>query len=148
MDQALSPKIIASRRRNTVLATAALLATLCVGAWGINRAVSPSVAAGSVSIGEVRVGDIANTINASGIVIPIHEALVASPIQTRVAKVQAKLGQQVEAGELPLELDNRTVLLAIDSLKEQLAQQENRILALTLELEQKRKELLSAIELL
>ena len=148
MDQALSPKIIASRRRNTVLATAALLATLCVGAWGINRAVSPGVAAGSVSIAEVRVGDIANTINASGIVIPIHEALVASPIQTRVAKVQAKLGQQVQAGELLLELDNRSVLLAIDALKEQLAQQENRILALTLELAQKRKKLLSAIELL
>jgi len=148
MDQALSPKIIAGRRRNTVLAIAALLATLCVGAWGINRAVSPSVEAGGVSIAEVRVGDIANTINASGIVIPIHEALVASPIQTRVAKVQAKLGQQVQAGELLLELDNRTVLLAIDALKEQLAQQENRILALTLELEQKRKELLSAIELL
>ena len=148
MDQALSPTIIASRRRKTVLAIAALLATLSVAAWGINHVVRPSVEAGSVSIAEVRVGDIANTINASGIVIPIHEALVASPIQTRVSKVQAKLGQQVQAGELLLELDNRTVLLAIDSLKEQLAQQENRILALTLELEQKRKELLSAIELL
>jgi len=148
MDHVLSPKIIASRRRNTVIAIAALLATLCVGAWGVNRAVSPSVEAGNVSIAEVRVGDIANTINASGIVIPIHEALVASPIQTRVAKVQAKLGQQVQAGELLLELDNRTVLLAIDGLKEQLAQQENRILALTLEMDQKRKELLSAIELL
>jgi len=148
MDHALSPKIIASRRRSTALAIAALLATLCVGAWGINRAVSPSVEAGNVSISEVRVGDLANTINASGIVIPIHEALVASPIQTRVAKVRAKLGQQVEAGELLLELDNRTVLLAIDALKEQLAQQENRILALTLEMDQKRKELLSTIELL
>ena len=148
MDQALSPKIIARRHRKTVLAIAALLATLCMGAWGINRAVSPSLDAGSVSIAEVRVGNIANTINASGIVIPIHEALVASPIQTRVAKVQAKLGQQVQAGELLLELDNRTVLLAIDGLKEQLAQQENRILALTLEMDQKRKELVSAIELL
>ncbi|HEX7987604.1 MAG TPA: HlyD family efflux transporter periplasmic adaptor subunit [Duganella sp.] len=148
MDQALSPNIIARRHHNTVLAIAALLATLCVGAWGINRAVSPSVEANNVSIAEVRVGNIANTINASGIVIPIHEALVASPIQTRVAKVQAKLGQQVQAGELLLELDNRTVLLAIDSLKEQLAQQENRILALTLEMDQKRKELVSAIELL
>jgi HlyD family secretion protein len=148
MDQALNPKIVARRRRNTVLAIAALLATLCVAAWGINRVVSPSVEAGRVSIAEVRVGNIANTINASGIVIPIHEALVASPIQTRVAKVQAKLGQQVQAGELLLELDNRTVLLAIDSLKEQLAQQENRILALTLEMDQKRKELVSAIELL
>jgi HlyD family secretion protein len=148
MDHAINPTLIASRRRNTALAVAAMLATLCVAAWGINRVVSPSVEAGGVSIAEVRVGDIANTINASGIVIPIHEALVASPIQTRVSTVRAKPGQQVQAGELLLELDNRTVLLAIDALKEQVAQQENRILALTLELEQKRKELLSAIELL
>jgi HlyD family secretion protein len=148
MDQALNPAIIARRKRKTALAIAALLATLCVAAWGINRAVSPSVDAGGVMLAEVRVGNIANTINASGIVIPVHEEFVSSPIQTRVAKVQAKLGQQVQAGELLLELDNRTILLAIDGIREQLAQQENRILALTLEMEQKRKQLVSAIELL
>jgi HlyD family secretion protein len=148
MDQALNPALIASRKRKTALAVAALLATLCVAAWGINRAVAPSVDAASVMLAEVRVGNIANTINASGIVIPVHEEFVSSPIQTRVAKVHAKLGQQVQAGELLLELDNRTILLAIDGLKEQLAQQENRIRALTLEMEQKRKQLVSAIELL
>jgi HlyD family secretion protein len=148
MDQALNPVIIARRKRNTALAVAALLATLCVAAWGINRAVTPSIDAATVSVAEVRVGNIANTINASGIVIPVHEELVSSPIQTRVAKVHAKLGQQVPAGQLLLELDNRTILLAIDAIKEQLAQQENRILALTLEMDQKRKQLVSAIELL
>jgi HlyD family secretion protein len=148
MDQALNPAIISRRKRKTALAVAALLATLCVAAWGINRAVTPSVDAASVMLAEVRVGNIANTINASGIVIPVHEELVSSPIQTRVGKVHAKLGQQVPAGELLLELDNRTILLAIDGLREQLAQQENRILALTLEMDQKRKQLVSAIELL
>jgi HlyD family secretion protein len=148
MDQALNPATIARRKRKTALVVAALLATLCVAAWGINRAVSPSVDAASVMLAEVRVGNIANTINAAGIVIPVHEELVSSPIQTRVAKVHAKLGQQVPAGELLLELDHHTILLAIDAIKEQLAQQENRILALTLEMEQKRKQLVSAIELL
>jgi HlyD family secretion protein len=148
MDQALNPDIIARRKRKTALAIAALLASLCVAAWGINRAVSPRVDAGGVMLAVVRVGNIANTINAAGIVIPVHEEFVSSPIQTRVAKVQAKLGQQVQAGELLLELDNRTILLAIDGIREQLAQQENRILALTLEMEQKRKQLVSAIELL
>jgi HlyD family secretion protein len=148
MDQALNPDIIRRRQRKTALAVAGLLATLCVAAWGLNRAVAPSVDAASVMLAEVRVGNIANTINASGIVIPVHEELVSSPIQTRVAKVHAKLGQQVPAGELLLELDNRTILLAVDGIKEQLAQQENRILALTLEMDQKRKQLVSAIELL
>ncbi|WP_373991242.1 efflux RND transporter periplasmic adaptor subunit [Duganella sp. BuS-21] len=148
MDTNISPTIIASRKRKTVLAVAALLATLSLTAWAINRAVSPSVDADSVSLTTVRSGAIANTINASGIVIPVHEEMVSSPIQTRVAKVHAKLGQQVQANELLLELDHRTIQLAIDSLKEQLAQQENRILALTLELDQRRKQLASAIELL
>jgi HlyD family secretion protein len=148
MDQALSPHIISRRNRRTAIAIAALLATLCAAAWGINRAVSPSVDAASVLLAEVRVGNIANTINASGLVIPVHEELVSSPIQTRVSKVYAKLGQQVKQGELLLELDNRTIILAIDGIKEQLAQQENRILALTLEMEQKRKQIVSAIELL
>ncbi|MYM68309.1 HlyD family efflux transporter periplasmic adaptor subunit [Pseudoduganella sp. FT55W] len=148
MDTTISPDIIARRKRKTALVVAALLATISLTAWAINRAVSPSVDASGVSIATVRVGNIANTINASGIVIPVHEELVSSPIQTRVAKVHAKLGQQVQANELLLELDNRTILLAIDALKEQLAQQENRILALTLEMDQKRKQLISAIELL
>jgi HlyD family secretion protein len=148
MDTTISPHIIARRRRKTVMAVAALLATISLTAWALNRAVTPSVDANGVSIATVRVGQIANTINASGIVIPVHEELVSSPVQTRVAKVHAKLGQQVQANELLLELDNRTIQLAIDSLKEQLAQQENRILALTLEMEQKRKQLASAIELL
>lgn len=148
MDTDISPHLIRRRRRKTALGVAALLATISLAAWGINRAVSPHVDAGSVSIATVRVGDIANSISASGIVIPVHEELVSSPVQTRVAKVHAKLGQQVAAGELLLELDSRSIVLAIDGLKEQLAQQENRILALTLEMEQKRKQLASAIELL
>jgi HlyD family secretion protein len=148
MDQALSPKIISRRNRRTAIVIAAVLATLCAVAWGLNRVVSPSVDAASVLLAEVRVGNIANTINASGLVIPVHEELVSSPIQTRVSRVYAKLGQQVKQGELLLELDNRTIILAIDGIKEQLAQQENRILALTLEMEQKRKQIVSAIELL
>ena len=148
MDTTISPHIISRRQRKTAMLVAALLATICLTAWGINRAVSPSVDADSVSIATVRVGNIANSISASGIVIPVHEELVSSPVSTRVVKVHAKLGQQVQADEILLELDQRTILLAIDALKEQLAQQENRILALTLELEQKRKQLASAIELL
>jgi HlyD family secretion protein len=148
MDTTLSPLLIARRQRRIALAIAALLATLSLTAWAINRAVSPSVDAGDVNITTIRVGNIANTINASGIVIPVHEELVSSPIQTRVAKVSAKLGQQVSAGELLLELDSRSIQLAVESLKEQRAQQENRILALTLELAQKHKQLASAIELL
>jgi HlyD family secretion protein len=148
MDQPITQSAL-SRRRNIKLAVGvALLATLCATAWAINRAVRPTVAAADIRVAEVRRGAIANTISASGVVIPVHEELVSSPIQTHVARVHAKLGQQVKAGELLLQLDDKAIRLALDSVKEQLAQQDNRILGLTLEMEQKRKQLVSSIELL
>jgi HlyD family secretion protein len=148
MDQALSQQSIDRRRRLKLAAGFALLATLGATAWGLNRAVRPSIGAADIRVAEVRRGAIANTINASGVVIPVHEELVSSPFQTHIARVHAKLGQQVKAGELLLQLDDKAIRLALDSVEEQLAQQDNRILGLTLDMDQKRKQLVSSIELL
>ncbi|WP_342120410.1 efflux RND transporter periplasmic adaptor subunit [Pseudoduganella sp. OTU4001] len=148
MDQAINPSIIQRRRRATLLAVGAGLALATAAVWGVNRAVAPSAGAAELTIAEVRQGSIADAIGAAGVVIPVHEEQVASPIQTRVAKVHARPGQQVSAGSLLLELDNEAVKLDIERLKEQLAQQDNRIQTLRLEQEQKRKQLASSIELL
>jgi HlyD family secretion protein len=110
--------------------------------------VAPSVSLAEVTLSEVHPGRVADTISATGTVIPVHEESVASPAATRIVKVVARPGKQVAAGELLLALDDKELRLAIDTLKEQLAQQENRVAALTLELAQKRKQLQSAIELL
>ena len=148
MDRPVSQHAINHRRRLKLAAGLALLAALSAATWAVNRAVRPAIAALDIRISEIRRGAIANTINASGVVVPVHEELVSSPFQTHVAKVVAKLGQKVKAGELLLRLDDTAIRLALDSVKEQLAQQDNRILGLTLEMEQKRKQLRSSIELL
>lgn len=148
MDQALDPAILRRRRRIRLFAGLFLFAGVVAACWGINRLVRPSLAASEIVVSTVRRGDVASTVNASGIVIPVHEEVVASPAASRVAKVHAKPGQQVEAGQLLLELDDREVRLALDALQEQLAQQENRIALLEVELEQKHKQLASSIELL
>jgi HlyD family secretion protein len=148
MDQALNPALLQRRNRRRLLIAAGTLAGSCLAAWGINRVVGPSVAQSELVLATVHPGDLANTINASGVVIPMHEELVSSPVQTRVAKVLAKAGQQVAAGDVLLQLDDRALRLAIDGLQQQLAQQQNAIAGLTLEMNQKHKQLASAIELL
>lgn len=148
MDTAIAPLTLQRRRRTRFMIAAAALAAVCASAWAVNRVLRPSVKAADIRVSEVRRGDIANAINAAGVVIPVHEELVSSPVQSRVAKIHAKPGQKVAAGELLLELDDHTIRLALDSLREQMAQQENRIGGLTLELDQKRKQIVSAIELL
>lgn len=148
MDRALDPALTRRRLRIRIALGILLLAALVLACWLLNRALRPSVPASDIVVSTVRRGDVANTINAAGIVIPVHEEVVASPAVSRVAKVHARPGQQVRAGELLLELDDRDIRLALEALREQLAQQENRIASLKLELDQKHKQLLAGIELL
>jgi HlyD family secretion protein len=148
MDQAISIDILRRRRHLRAAAGALALAALCAALWGVNRLVRPSVAAADITVAEVRRGGVDNTIEAAGIVVPVHEEVVSSPGASRVARVHAKPGQQVKQGELLLELDDREIRLALEALKEQLAQQDNRVVVLALERDQKLKQTNSAIELL
>ncbi|MGH8049191.1 MAG: efflux RND transporter periplasmic adaptor subunit [Arenimonas sp.] len=148
MDQPISTETLNRRHRMKLMLGAGLLSSLAFAAWGINRIVSPSVDLDDIRIAEVHKGSIANTINASGVVIPVHEEQVPSPIATRVARVHVKAGQEVAAGQLLLELDDRTIRLAMDNLEERIAQQEIKVQSLTLEMKQKQKQLASEIELL
>jgi HlyD family secretion protein len=148
MDQALDPAFLLRRKQLRIAAGIVLLAAIVLACWLLNRALRPSVPASEIVVSTVRRGDVANTINAAGVVIPVHEEVVASPVVSRVARVHAKPGQQVKAGDLLLELDDRDIRLALDALHEQLAQQENRILGLKIDLDQKHKQLTSSIELL
>lgn len=148
MDQAIPLDIVRRRTRVRFASALLLAASLCAAALGLNRALRPSVSAADVVIAEVRRGNVDNTVNAAGVVIPVHEEVVASPGASRVARVHAKPGQRVAQGDLLLELDDREIRLALEALKEQLAQQENRVTVLTQELDQKRTQTASAIELL
>lgn len=148
MDQAIPIDTLRRRGRQRLATGVLLFAALCAAAWGLNRVLRPSVAADSIVVSEVRRGNVDNTVNAAGVVIPVHEEVVSSPGTSRVAHVHAKPGQQVRQGDLLLELDDREIRLALEALKEQLAQQDNRVMTLGLEMEQKLKQTRSAIELL
>lgn len=148
MDQAIPLDILRRRTRVRLASTLLVLGALCAAAWSLNRALRPSVSAADVVIAEVKRGNVDNTMGAAGVVIPVHEEVMASPGASRVAKVLAKPGQRVAAGDLLLELDDRDIRLALEALKEQLAQQDNRVATLRQELEQKRTQIVSSLELL
>jgi len=148
MDQAIPIDTLRRGRHRRIAAGILLFVALCGAAWDLNRALRPSVDAAGVIVAEVRRGSVDNTIDAAGVVIPVREEVVSSPGASRVARVHAKPGQQVRQGDLLLELDDRAIRLALEALKEQLAQQDNRVATLGLEMEQKLKQIRSGIELL
>jgi HlyD family secretion protein len=148
VDQPLDPRLTRRRRQRTLAAIGAVALALVAGAWAVNRAVAPSVDRDAVRIVTVHRGAIADTINAAGVVVPVHEEQMVAPARTRVARVLVKPGQVVAPGQLLLELDASSTRHPIDTLEEQIAQQDIRVQALTLGLEQKQQQLRADIELL
>ena len=148
MDQPLQPQHL-RRRRGMRLAVGLLLAATTAGAaWALQHQMRPSISLAEMLIGDVQRGAISNAINGAGLVVPAHEEMIVSPTQTRVLRVLARAGQQVKAGQPLLQLDDRALRLASDTLHEQIAQQDSRLNALAQELEQKRKQIVAATELL
>ncbi len=125
---------------------AALL--LSGAAWGMYSWARPHVALSELRISTITRADIANTINAAGLVIPAHEEQVVSGIVSRVVRLHAKPGQTVNAGDLLLELDDHSLQTTVHGLREQIAQQDNQINSLLIQRDQARKKLQSEIELL
>jgi HlyD family secretion protein len=148
VDQPLDPRLHTRRRQRTLAAIGLAVLALFAGAWALNRMVAPSVAREQLRIVEVHRGAISDTISAAGVVVPVHEEQLVAPARSRVARVLVKPGQVVAAGDLLLELDASSIRLAIDNLEEQIAQQDIRVRALSLDLEAKHKQLSSEIELL
>jgi HlyD family secretion protein len=148
MDQAINQSTLKQRTRKKIIAVFLGIFVLAGSSWALNRFVSPSVAIGEIRVAAVRMGAVDNTINAAGVVVPVHEEQLSSPNQSRIVKVVAKAGQTVKAGELLMVLDDRTIRLAIDNLREQVSQQEIRAQVLGMEMETNLRKLASEIELL
>jgi hypothetical protein len=148
MDQPLQPQQLRAQRRRVFIISALVVLSLSLAGWLLHRLLTPELHRSELRIATISQGDIANTINGAGLVIPVHEAQVASPISTRVSKIHVKPGQTVHKDQLLLELDDHDVQLAIENLREQIAQQDSLMLSLTVDMQQKLKKLHSDIELL
>ncbi len=148
MDKVISQQVLQQRKRKQWLLAGAALLFICGASWGVNRIATQSASLSELRVSEVRIGQVDNTINASGVVIPVHEEQISSPAQTRIRKIIAKAGQTVKAGELLMVLDDQAVRVAIDNLREQISQQDIRVQTLSNELEAQLKRIASEIELL
>lgn len=148
MDQTISQVVLQKRRRQRWMIALIILMGVCGASWGVNRLVGQSVSQAELRVSTIRIGHIDQTVNASGVVVPVREEQISSPTQTRIKKVLAKAGQPVKAGELLMLLDDQAVRVAMDNLREQMTQQEIRVQSLSSELDAQLKKIASEIELL
>lgn len=93
-----------------------IIALVCVGAllWGgmrlLSRHEEEADAQEDIKTTKVELRDIRETITATGEVSPARKTPVKSEISGRIAKLQVKIGQTVEQGQVLVELDRSELL--------------------------------------
>jgi HlyD family secretion protein len=103
---------------------------ICLRSW-----LSPSLSRSEIITAVVERGDIENTINASGEVLPEFEEVITSPINASIQQVMMDAGSNIKAGQPILLLDKTASQNEYEKLKFQLESKRNSIKKLRLELE-------------
>jgi HlyD family secretion protein len=135
MDAALPDRIIAKRKRKTLLITGSLILLLLLAIGWLRASLRPSLKRSTLTTSTVEKGEVENTINASGEVLPEFEETITSPINASIREVLLDAGSHVKPGQSVLTLDKSASETEYAKLKFQLDSKRNDIQKLRLELD-------------
>lgn len=137
LDSAVQRRI---RIRRLRLPAFALIAAIGVIALAISW-MRPSLQRDRLRTAVVEKGEVAATLDASGLVVPQSEQVFTAPVATRVVHVYRTPGASVAAGDTILVLDEKDAARDAAKLKEQIALKVNARKQATLELARSRNDL-------
>lgn len=135
MDTVLPDKVIARQKRKvySIFLVAVVIILLLV--WLLRLSFASALKKSEFTTAIVERGNIENTINASGEVIPEFEEIITSPITASIRKVLLDAGSNVKAGQSVLTLDKSTAQLEYEKIGFQVEAKRNSIKKLKLELD-------------
>ena len=102
--------------------------------WFLRSGIKSSINRSEITTSVVETGDISNTLNASGEIIPEFEQVISSPINASIKEVILDAGSIVKAGDVILSLDKGTTQVEYERLRFQLESKRNAITKLRLDL--------------
>ncbi|MCC2547317.1 HlyD family efflux transporter periplasmic adaptor subunit [Hymenobacter sp. BT175] len=135
MDRALSTDIQRQRTRRRWLLLTAALGLLVAGLLAFRSVLQPSVRRSQILLTTAETGDVEASLTASGLIIPGHEAVLTSPIQSTIRRVMVQVGEKVGPGQTILELDKDLTSSALAKLQDEQQQNRNKNSQLQLSLE-------------
>jgi HlyD family secretion protein len=135
MDKSIAIEITNKRRKKRNIIIIILLAILITGVFSVRALIQPSIKRAEFTSAVVTIGDIENTINASGDVLPEFEEVLTSPINAAVREVLLDAGMKIKAGQSILTLDKSAAQTEYDKLSFLIESKENEIRKLKLDLE-------------
>ena len=135
MDTEISADVLSRNRNRSILIAIGIVCAIGVAVWALRYYIKPSLKKAEITIAMVETGDIENTINASGEVLPEFEEVLTSPINASIKNVLLDAGSKASAGQSVLTLDKASTQTDYERLKFQLESKQNEIDKLKLDLD-------------
>ena len=134
MDKELGEEFILRKKRKNLYIAAAIIVVLALCVWLVRTSLKSSISKADITTAVVKTGNIENTINASGEVLPEFEEIITSPINASIKSALMDAGNKVKAGQSILTLDKSATQTEYEKLKFQLETKQNEISKLKLDL--------------
>ena len=135
MDSNIEQEVITARKKKTLIYILSFILIVIAGVLLLRFAFSSSLNRSQITTAVIERGDIENTINASGEVLPEFEEIISSPIAASVQKVLMDAGSSIKAGQSILILDKSAAQTEYEKLRFQLESKENDIRKIKLDLD-------------
>lgn len=135
MDKSIEEEVTVKRKKKTRIIVIIIVGIIIGGIFTLRAYIKPSIATSEFTTAVAETGDIENTINATGEVLPEFEEVLTSPINAAVRNVLMDAGTKVKAGQSILTLDKSSAETDFDKLKFQIESKENEIRKLKFDLE-------------
>lgn len=134
MDKEITLEVISQKRRKTALVALISIAGLVLAIWVLRGYIKSSLKKSEITTAIVETGNIENTINATGEVLPEFEEIITSPINASIKNALMDAGNKVNAGQSIITLDKSASQTEYEKLKFQLESKRNEISKLKLDL--------------
>jgi len=134
MDTIIEDEVKAQKKKKIWVIICLATLILITSVLAMRYLITPSVAAAEINTAVVEKGNIENTINATGEVLPEFEEVLTSPINASVRQVLMDAGNKIKSGQSILTLDKSAAETDFNKLKFQIESKDNEIRKLKLDL--------------
>src|SRR3954471_24752712 len=117
MDTIIEAEVKTKKRNKTILVTLIAVVVLFASVWLVRTSFQSTLKKSDITTAVVEMGDIENTINATGEILPEFEEIITSPIDASIQNVVMDAGNKVQSGQSILTLDKTAAQTEYDKEK-------------------------------
>ena len=127
MDREVAPELVKTERNRKWIVGSIVIILLITSIYLFKRSLGSSIESSRVRTGVVQIGDVENTLSATGEVIPAYEQIITSPIRASIKSVLLSPGTKVVPGQAIVELDKSLTQIEFERYQDQLELKKNSI---------------------